>query len=108
MNNNILILLIVIVTIVAVCLFTKNVEGYHNHEYTYAPYFPPMCKHTYDNNPIPNGYEGTKCLTSNECNKGLTCCWEQPGFELAPIDGRCRRTCSRYRNLLKVLPHRQY
>ncbi len=56
----------------------------------YRPVMDPPCIHTFDNNPIPRGFRGDKCLTNDQCYSNLKCCYEKPGFELLPTSGRCR------------------
>jgi len=68
-------------------LFSSNAENYN----AYAPRASPPCIHTFDNAPVLNGYEGSKCLRDRECYPNLTCCYEKPGFELLPTSGKCRK-----------------
>ncbi len=90
MNNITIILGIVIIGAIVLLSTVSLKEKYHNHEYTYSPYMEPSCRHTYENNPIPNGYVGMKCLLNSDCHRGLKCCYEKPGFELLPTSGKCR------------------
>jgi len=71
--------------------FTSDFSNYYHR--LPVPEFDMCTQAKLDNLYVFNGYDGAKCVDSDQCQPGLKCIWSlRDCSDLVPTSGTCRRS----------------